>query len=142
MKIILKNTKMEFKTYAPKLNWTDSELKSASGYLPNAHLTMNEGNVYKSPSIELSVSSVIDWANAKQIVINTWNKKYNSSIAFFNSSVSTENSVYHVTGTSIGDVSETVTIDSETIQAAVALGADSFRITMNPKHASSVVITQ
>lgn len=142
MKIILKNTSMEFKTYSPKLSWTDSELKSASGYLPNAHLTMNEGNVKKSPSIELSVSPVIDLANAKQIVINAWNKRYNSSIAFFNSSVSTDNAVYHIIGTSAGDVTETVTIDSETIQAAVALGADSFRITMNPNNDSSVVITQ
>ena len=142
MKIILKNTKIEFKTYVPKLNWTDSELKSAEGYLINAQLDKSTGNVYISGQLYTSVSPVIDLANATQIVAQAYNKKYIASIAFFNSSVSTNTAVYCINGTSIGDITETVTVDSETIQAAVALGADSFRITMNPADVSSVVITQ
>lgn len=142
MKIILKNTSMEFKTYTPKLSWTDSELKSAEGYLTNARLNKDTGDVYESYSLTTSVSPVIELANATQIVINAWNKQYSSSIAFFNSSVSTDNAVYHIQGTSAGDLTQTITIDSETIQAAVALGADSFRINMQPSDTSSVVITQ
>ena len=73
MKIILKNTSMEFKTYAPKLHWTDSELKSAEGYLTNKGLSQNEGTIV---TIEgFSVSPVIDLANATQIVIKAFNKK-------------------------------------------------------------------
>ena len=62
MKIIFKNTSMEFKTYTPKLNWTDSELKSAEGYTPNKCLDSNTGNVVSSTS-GLSVSPVIDLGN-------------------------------------------------------------------------------
>ena len=142
MKIILKNTSMEFKTYVPKLNWTDSELKSASGYLPNAQLKQETGNIYESPNIGTSVSHAIDLANATQIVIRAYNKQYVSSIAFFESNDS-YNAVYNIKGTSRGDDTEIITINSETIQAAVALGAKYFRITMQPSNTtSSVVITQ
>ena len=90
-----------------------------------------------------SVSPVIDLANATQIVIKALNKKYSSVIAFFNSSVSTVDAVYHIRGTSVQEMPEKVTIDSATIQAAVALGADSFRITMYPTaNTNSVDITQ
>ena len=132
MRIILKNTSMKFNTYALKLNWTDSELKSSDGYLINSILNKNNGNVERSSSYtNIAVSPLIDITGATHIVVNAYNKKYSSSVAFFNSSVSETNAVYSIKGTSITDNNEEIVIDTETIQSAVELGADSIRIMLS-----------
>lgn len=139
MKIIVNNGSMIMKVFEPKRNWTDADLKG-TGSVENSQLDKTTGNVYTSSQIHTIVSPLIPLSGATSIVCKGMDNKYVSRISFFDSVVSGLTAVYKdVSSNSNTGANTDYTIDSTVINAAIAAGADTFRIGLYPDNNNASV---
>ena len=127
MKIICKNSKMVFQKRIPKSSYTWAEITSAEGYIKNYCLAKNSGNINSNNGYAVSSAILLEGATA--IAFNGLSNSYLAKVGFYNSAVSNTTAVYYVNGDGSAQTNNgSQTIDSATINAAIAAGADSFRV--------------
>lgn len=127
MKIIYKNSTLVFQKRVPKKSYTWAEITSAEGYLANYSLRKDSGNVQSNSAYAVSPAILLEGATA--IAFNGLSNSYMAKVGFYNSAVSDTTAVYYVNGDGSAQTNNgSQTIDSATINAAIAAGADSFRV--------------
>lgn len=127
MKIVFKNSTLVFQKREPKNSYTWEEITSAEGYLANWCLVKDSGNIESNNGYAVSPAILLEGATA--IAFNGLSNSYLAKVGFYNSAVSDTTAVYYVNGDgSAQGANGPQTIDSTTINAAIAAGADSFRV--------------
>lgn len=127
MKVILKNSTLVFQKNVLKSSYNWAEITAAEGYLPHYSLKQNSGDV--DINNDYAVSPALLLEGAKEIAFNGLSNSYLAKVGFYNSKVSDTTAVYYVNGDGTAQIENgPQTIDSATINAAKAAGADSFRV--------------
>lgn len=127
MKVILKNSTLVFQKNVLKNSYNWAEITAAEGYMEHFSLKINSGDVELNN--EYAVSPALLLEGATEIAFNGLNNSYLAKVGFYNSAVSDTTAVYYVNGDGSAQYANAPqTIDSTTINAAIAAGADSFRV--------------
>lgn len=127
MKVILKNSTLVFQKNVLKSSYNWAEITAAEGYMAHYSLKINSGDV--DLNNDYAVSPAILLEGATEIAFNGLSNLYLAKVGFYNSKVSDTTAVYYVNGDgSAQEANDLQTIDSATINAAIAAGADSFRV--------------
>lgn len=130
MKLILKNSSLVFQKRAPKNSYNWSEISSAQGFMISTALQKDSGDTTTNSAFNVSAPILLEGATSIQV--NGADNLYFASIGFFNSETSITTAVYYVNGTGAGQQANAIfTIDSTAINAAIAAGADSFRVSFH-----------
>jgi len=138
MKIILKNSNLVFQKREPKNNYSWEDIVNAEGYMSLRALNKNTGDIEHNNPYSVSPAIMLEGATA--IEVNGMDNTYLSKVSFFNSNSSVQTAVYHVQGGGTAQSRNGVfTIDSTVINAGIAAGADSFRVSFKTSDANGYI---